>query len=335
MLREFELKISLRDWISIVLLSIVISSLFCFIIYEVSGISSLQGLIAGLILGICLGLMSFSLVSLNNNFILPKIKSKAIWWVLSAFFSFFAGAFGFISALWITSGLKISVPQIVTEKTYLFSLLTGVLNYLIGLLLFFIVRMKANKERIEKMLLETRLKSLETQLNSHFIHNILNAIIALIEIDKQRAIEALIKLSHFLRRLMKEASLIPLKEELENIRDYVYLENVRFGSKIKVVYPEESEALEIKVPKFSVQLLVENAIKHGLLTDKVLNIEIKARVDGEKVEIIVINDGKRIDSFKLGTGLKNLSERLQILLDGKLTWEISDKTEFKMRFKKK
>ncbi len=330
---EFELKIGLRDWIFIVFLSIIIASLLCFIVYEVAGLSGIQGLTAGVILGGCLGVMSFSLVSLNNHFILPKIKNKLIWWIFAAFFSFSAGFFGFTLALWIVSELKMPMPYIVSENPYLFSVLTGVLNYLIGLLLFLIVRMKANKEKTEKMLLESRLKSLETQLNSHFIHNTLNAIIALVEIDKQRAVDALIKLSHFLRRLMNESSLITLREEIENIKDYVYLENIRFGSKINVIYPDE--AFDFHVPKFSVQLLVENAIKHGLLPDKVLNIEIKATVDEDNVEIRVINDGRKIDSLRLGTGLKNLSERLRILLNGSLTWSIAEKTEFKMRFKRR
>ncbi len=101
------------------------------------------------------------------------------------------------------------MPESVLREPLLFMVSIGVLTYLFGLL-FYVIQMKAKREKIDKSLLESRLKSLEIQLNSHFIHNTLNTIIALIEFDKERAVSGLIKLSQFLRKLMQERSLISL-----------------------------------------------------------------------------------------------------------------------------
>ena len=94
---------------------------------------------------------------------------------------------------------------------------------------------------------------------------------------------------------------------------------MRFNEKIVLNIADFSEYKNIKIPKFSIQLLVENAIKHGYL-GKVLNININFSKD----KIIVQNDGKIANIVKFGTGLSNLQKRLKLQKVGNLSFEILD-----------
>ena len=89
--------------------------------------------------------------------------------------------------------------------------------------------------------------------------------------------------------------------------------------KIVLNIKDFSEFKNIKIPKFSIQLLVENAIKHGYL-GKTLNIDINFSKD----KIMVQNDGKIANIVKLGTGLSNLQKRLELQRVGNLTFEMLD-----------
>jgi LytS/YehU family sensor histidine kinase len=103
------------------------------------------------------------------------------------------------------------------------------------------------------------------------------------------------------------------------VRTYVNIENVRFDEKIVLNIADFSEYKNTKIPKFSIQLLVENAIKHGYL-GKTLNIDINFSKD----KITVQNDGKIANIIKFGTGLSNLQKRLKLQKIGNLSFEILD-----------
>ena len=172
-------------------------------------------------------------------------------------------------------------------------------------------------------LMQSRLMSLETQLNPHFLFNALNSIAELLHQDAHKAEEAILKVSTFLRNTMSEQTSIALSLELEYVRDYVELENLRFGDTITLVMPELIPSW--KVPKFSIQLLVENAIKHGK-QGKGLNISII--IDEPNSSITVQNDGKSMPSCTLGIGLKNLMQRLKLLCDGHMEVTTGEKPAF-------
>ena len=107
------------------------------------------------------------------------------------------------------------------------------------------------------------------------------------------------------------------------VKTYVNIENTRFEDKIKLHIKSQKEYDNILIPKFSIQLLVENAIKHGFINEE-LNIHIKI----EDNSIIVSNDGKVSENVKFGTGLSNLNKRLELLEVGKLTYDNSDRMKF-------
>ena len=134
--------------------------------------------------------------------------------------------------------------------------------------------MKYKNEEIKTQILETKLIALENDLNPHFLFNALNSVSELIYVDQKKAEIAVIEISKFLRNAINKDSLISLETELSMVKTYVNIENVRFDEKINLQIEDFEKVKTIKVPKFSIQLLVENAIKHGF-TGNNLNISIK------------------------------------------------------------
>lgn len=326
-MNKFELKVSFKDWIFIIFLAIIFASLLTSLIYLSFGKEFFDALITGGILGFCLALFSFTLISINNYYILPKIRSPLVWWLISAFFAFTAGILGFYLAYFLVKSLNLEIPIVFKDYLHRFALIVGALNYLIGLLIYLFIRMKTKKTELETLLNESRLIALNTQLNSHFIFNVLNSITELINIDPKRAEEAMVKLSRFLRKAFNLKELIPLSEELENVSAYIELENLRYRNMINLKIMGDEEILKIQIPKFSIQLLAENAVKHGF-NGNPLNIEIEYKEKTDKIVISVRNDGKAIENFRAGTGLTNLSKRISILCSGSVEFKKAEKTEF-------
>lgn len=332
-MKTFELSIRLRDWVFIKTVAIVFSSIITVIIYILLGLQPYHGLITGAILGGCLTLMSFTFIGLSNKFVLPKIYRQTLWWIVSAVFSFFAGCSGFYLAYLVVSLLPLKIPSILEEKAMLLSALTGVLNYLIGLLIYLFINSRAKRTELESLLTESRLHALNTQLNSHFLFNILNSISELISIDGKKAEEAVLKLSKFLRRTLRETDLICLSEELENVKTYVELENIRYNGLIELKIELQESFLSIKIPKFSVQLIVENAVKHGF-TGQRLQIDIFGEDTERFLKIHIRNNGRLPERINFGTGLKNLQRRVKILCNGYIEFRISNQLEFTINLPK-
>src|SRR4029079_15069615 len=112
---------------------------------------------------------------------------------------------------------------------------------------------------------EARLAALSSQINPHFLFNTLNSVASLIRLDPDQARQVVYKLSKILRRLLRQQdNLTTLGEELSFIDDYLAIEMVRFGDKLRFVKEVEPETLDLLVPSMLLQPLVENSIKHGL-----------------------------------------------------------------------
>jgi len=188
--------------------------------------------------------------------------------------------------------------------------------------------MKYKHEYVKNEILESKIKALENELNPHFLFNALNSMSELVYIDQQRAENSILNLSKFLRNAINQESLITIVDELSMVQTYVDIENIRFDDRIRLDIIKANGIDDIKVPKFSIQLLVENAIKHGYISKE---LTIIVRVTQES--ITVANDGKKIKSISFGTGLSNLSKRLQLLDIGSLEYKEQDKTTFIIRLK--
>ncbi|WP_077706295.1 hybrid sensor histidine kinase/response regulator [Virgibacillus dokdonensis] len=176
----------------------------------------------------------------------------------------------------------------------------------------------------EQLRLETAW--LQAQIQPHFLFNTLNAIASLSIIDVEKMQDLLNEFSHFLRNKFKFKNmneLIPLEEELKMVRSYLYIEQVRFSDRLQVDWDIDTHE-EIKVPFLTIQPLIENAIRHGIM-NRVQGGTIWIRVKNYAtyVEISIEDNGVGIDEAKLahilskqsasksGVGLVNTDLRLK------------------------
>ena len=122
------------------------------------------------------------------------------------------------------------------------------------------------KHKVEKQLEEMRFEMLKNQINPHFLFNTLNLIAGTAQIEDAQVTEKMIiTLSRLFRYNLKtQTSIMPLKQEIKVVGDYMYLQQMRFGQRIKYICNATDECLEELVPSFVLQPLVENAIIHGL-----------------------------------------------------------------------
>ena len=127
------------------------------------------------------------------------------------------------------------------------------------------IRVERKLEEQGRLLLEARLDALQRQINPHFLFNTLNSITSLVRSQPELAREMIVKLANILRVLLKDReAFLPLSEELQFTDDYLDIEVVRFGSKLKVVKEIAEDTLDVVVPGMLLQPLIENSIKHGL-----------------------------------------------------------------------
>ncbi|MCT7575408.1 histidine kinase [Aliarcobacter butzleri] len=314
-----ELKISLKDWTNILIIGILFGFFQSLIFYFLNqNLQTFSTIIFSISTAFFITIFAIILITLSNSFILPKIK-KSYWTILSFFFSFLSGFLGFILTYFIFSKFDIEVIIFISDFWLNISIVVGFLTLLLALILHQFVFLKNKNNQIQKEILESKLKSLENELNPHFLFNALNSVSQLIYIDKKKAEDAVLQLSKFLRNAINKESLVYLENEIFMVQTYVNIENIRFDNKIVLHIDDYNDFKLIKIPKFSIQLLVENSIKHGYL-GKELNIFITF---GNNL-IKVSNDGKKNSNIKFKTGLSNLENRLRLLNIGELHFLIEN-----------
>jgi len=168
---------------------------------------------------------------------------------------------------------------------------------------------------------EARLAALTSQINPHFLFNTLNSVSSLIRSNPEQARSVVYKLSSILRRLLRKTeNLAPLREEVSFIDNYMAIEMVRFGDKLRFVKEIDPETTDFLVPSMLLQPLVENSIRHGLAS-KVDGgtIRIRSRLADGMLQILVEDDGVGIPEarlsgiFEQGIGVSNVNERLKVL----------------------
>ncbi|MBV5320676.1 MAG: histidine kinase [Sulfuricurvum sp.] len=315
---NIELRITPRDWISVLLIGMLFSTLLSSFGYYLLGFKPLHGGLFGMALGFFITLFSLVFITLMNRYLLPEIE-KRLWNTIAAIFSFLSGFLGALSTYYILEHSSVEIISTFATHPYQNASIIGILTYLIGALMYRFVKTRNQKEHIDHLFVQSRVGSLETQLNPHFLYNALNSLAELIHQDPLKAEEAVLKISAFLRNTMHEAPLIRLDEEIKNAHDYIDLENIRFGGSIVVRVNSDSSFNQWLVPKFSIQLLCENALKHGMIrSSDPFTITIRTFYD-DALHIEVSNSGRAITSIAFGIGLSNLQERLTHLCGGKLT----------------
>ncbi|HAT05624.1 MAG TPA: sensor histidine kinase, partial [Aeromonas salmonicida] len=122
-------------------------------------------------------------------------------------------------------------------------------------------------EQQQRLLVQSELKLVQAQINPHFLFNTLNTISAITRRDPDKARELLLHLSLFFRKnLKRQSGLATLQEEQEHCQSYLEIELARFGDRLTVINEIPPHLANLKLPSFTLQPLIENAIKHGIST---------------------------------------------------------------------
>ena len=176
---------------------------------------------------------------------------------------------------------------------------------------------------------KSELKALQNQINPHFLYNTLDSIIYMIDKgESQKAEQMIVALSKFFRiSISRGKNIIPLKDEIEHVRNYLLIQKIRFGDQFNYTINVSSGLEGYYCMKLILQPIVENAIEHGLNdAQSGGRIDIKAYIDGEFIVLEVTDNGYGISSEKLkeieksfqdknihrGVGLQNVYQRIKI-----------------------
>lgn len=180
----------------------------------------------------------------------------------------------------------------------------------------------------ETALKTAELANLKNQLNPHFLFNAINSIKALTISDPKLARTSLTQLSELLRTSLTIGSeqLVNLETELNFVKDYLFLEKIRYEERLKYDFDIEKDTLAIKIPPMILQLLVENAIKHGISKSKSGGeIKISSKLNENIFSLAVCNTGKlKKHTSETGVGIQNLNKRLYFFFQEKGKFTISE-----------
>jgi len=195
-------------------------------------------------------------------------------------------------------------------------------------ILFLFVNAKKNIDLVNesKKTKEAEVRLMMSQIQPHFIYNTLSSISTLIKIDPDKAQAGLDSFTEYLRSnlsAISETNLIPFSDELKHIKTYLALEKIRFEDRLNVTYDIKTK--NFKIPPLSIQPIVENAVKHGLMKKiEGGTITIKTTEDDQTYCVEISDDGVGFDVNKLQKsdnkhiGLRNVSYRLSTMCHGEM-----------------
>ncbi|MGW9687257.1 sensor histidine kinase [Flagellimonas sp. 2504JD1-5] len=234
-------------------------------------------------------------------------------------------------------------PGLTEEELQIFKIYDGVFIHILNSLFligawtvtYLVIKLllKLNRDRIERLELNTSLKqaqlnTLKGQINPHFMFNSLNNIRGLMLEDVEKSREMLTKLSEILRYSLTKNNInsIPLQEELEIVDNYIDLSKIQFENRLEFVKEVDERMLQHQIPPMIIQLLVENAAKHGISNlKKGGRIVLVVKQDMDVMMIQVKNTGKlKLQKSTTQLGLKNIRQRLKLLYADKASFSLHE-----------
>ena len=176
----------------------------------------------------------------------------------------------------------------------------------------------ALEEKLKSLAAHAELRALKAQINPHFLFNSLNTIASLINSAPAKAEEAVEKLADVFRYVLSSSNreFVTLQNEIDFLDSYLDIEKARFGDRLEIMKSVQPEVLSTRIPSLILQPLVENCLKHGVTKDGKAKIDIKCFLDGNTVNIEVLDQGQGVPEeikrglYTKGTGLRNVNERL-------------------------
>ncbi|MFS4493600.1 sensor histidine kinase [Maribacter sp. 2308TA10-17] len=291
--------------------------------------------------GLFIGLFATGLLRayLKRNVLLDKFDSKELKKVVGAIIIatiIYAGlsyGTGFLKGYFDLE--KVEVPKMYENLGLGFVIFNSFMTIFVWTIFYMSVKIafKLNANRLERAELnatirQAQLNTLKGQINPHFMFNSLNNIRGLMLEDVDKSRDMLTKLSEMLRYSLtkNDVNAIALEEELEMIDNYISLSKIQFEDRLEFVQEIAPETLKTSIPPMTIQLLVENAAKHGIsnLKDGGI-IKLTTKHVDDHLEIEVNNTGKlKIDSKSTQLGLKNIKQRLRLLYGERASFSLEE-----------
>ena len=189
-------------------------------------------------------------------------------------------------------------------------------GFFMGMLYYWALLVLLTAFRFRGLYETSRLDALRAQLRPHFLFNTLNAISVLARRDPDKTQLMVQRLASLLRRSLDEqAHEVPLRQELAFLEDYLDIQRVRFGDRLQVHIDVDPAVLDVRVPVFLLQPLVENSLVHGVSDDGGTAVSLTARQEGGTLRLVLEDDGAGVDSggVREGIGISNTRARLEQL----------------------
>jgi two-component system LytT family sensor kinase len=251
------------------------------------------------------------------------LYSFTIWPILDAVYKIHAGI-----AMPLTSVMRIgNIPYFaLIFLLWIFIVISFKLHNYIN-------QVTLNRIQLESSLRESQLNTLKGQINPHFMFNSLNNIRGLILEDTTRARDMITRLSEMLRYSLtkNDTTTIAIKEELQTVDNYIEISKIQFEERLTFAMDVNPDLLNLSIPPMIIQMLVENAVKHGIgkIKEGGTVSLIVDKNDGNELVIIVQNSGKlAIEEGTTRLGLENIKQRLSILFGNKASFTLLEKDTF-------
>jgi two-component system, LytTR family, sensor kinase len=189
--------------------------------------------------------------------------------------------------------------------------------------------------RVKQLKTQAELQTLQSKINPHFLYNSLNSIAGLIHENADKAEDMTLKLSRLFRYSINsnQENMALLTDEMEIVNTYLDIEKVRFGDRLNFVIDVCESVKNEHIPRFLIQPLVENALKHGL-NDMASNGKLKISVtrDGENLMIAIADNGKPFPAdLNIGYGLQSTYDKLALLYEENYQLQIINTPEKQVR----
>jgi sensor histidine kinase YesM len=208
-----------------------------------------------------------------------------------------------------------TIDNPVWQRWWFLALATLLLSGIIIAIIRYRDHQRESVQALKQAHLQSQLETLRSQVSPHFFFNSLNTLMSLIDEDKKQALQYTAHLSDFFRRIvqLRNEDLILMKEELELVEDYLFIQRQRFGNGIQLHNKLNEEVMHTKkIAPLTLQLLIENAIKHNAFTEQQpLHITLHTERD-----YLVVSNNKQQKIGKepgTGMGLQNIKHRYRLL----------------------
>lgn len=273
-----------------------------------------------------------------------KLDDFKLWEIIKMLFLIFTAALLFFGILTAYNYLMLSYvyenpevfdhPSQSAKRQVLFIFVMGFLFFL-WIVVYTIYKTtsqiknnKMDRMEIENTLKDSQLNALKGQINPHFMFNSLNNIRGLILENPEKSREMITRLSEMLRYSLtkNEITTIALEEEIEMVENFIEISKIQMEERLNFTSQIDKTTLKLQIPPMIIQMLIENAVKHGIAKLKdggLISLEIK--MENNNLTLLVTNTGiLTIEKDSTQLGIKNIEKRLHLIYGEKASFKLQE-----------